>query len=287
MATIDSLQPSLWDNVALENGYRNLNELQLSPAIAEFSEALRMDMGLGDGIRHGIATAEYWRERIGETVPQAAVTKKALRPYGQLVEDFGSYPFDDKMQVFKKNLLARITEVMLEAGHLHRDEAERAFDLLLECKAYDKATEVIAALELQHPGEPDWVYMEAQVLWLGGDKPQASHLMAKALLLNPGSLAISRIGHPGVKEIIERHGAEKAPAYGWLQEVLPLVPVPDELVMLHETHQQAVFAYNALRSAHIFLKNGDSKSCIRYRKTLKQLDPALYDAYLPQASRRI
>lgn len=284
---MDSLQPSLWDNVALENGYRNLNELQLGLAVREFSEALGMDMGQGDAIRYAIVTAEYWRERIGEGTPLRAATERESLSYGQLLEDFASYAFDGKMQVFKRNLLARITEAMLAAKQLDREEGERVFDLLMECKAYDKAKEVIAALQLQIPEEPEWPYMEAQVLWRDGDKPEAGHLMAKALLLNPGSLAISRIEHPGLKDLIARHGPEKAPAYGWIEEILPLVPVPDELVMLHETHEQAVLAYDALRSAHLCLKNGDQRSCVRYRKTLKELDPDLSEAYVPQATRRI
>lgn len=284
---MDSLQPSLWDNVALENGYRKLNELKFGAALREFSEAFQMDMGRGDAIRQAIATAEYWGERMGEDAPAEGAAKILARSTAQLLEDLASYRFDDKMQRLRQGLLLWITDEMLREGELAAGAGERAFDLLLECKAYDKAKAVVAVLQSEIPGKTEWLYMEAQVLWRAGEKPAATHLVARALLSDPGSLAISRIEHPGVKEMIATHGAEKTPAYGWVHEILPLVELPDELVILHEAHEQALLAYDALRSAHLCLKNGDERSSVSYRKNLKELDHALFDAYMPQARRRI
>jgi len=284
---MDSLQPSLWDNVALESGYRELNELKFEAAVRSFSEALKMDMGQGETIRHALATAEYWRARVGQDGLSGEGSEETTRRFGRLLEEFAAYPFDGRMQLFKRNLLVGLTDRMPGGGELLLEEAETAFDLLLECRAYDRAKELLALLREQTPSRTDWLYMEAQVLWRNGERPRAAHLTAQALLSDPGSLAISRIEHPEVKALIAAHGAEKTPAYGWVGEVLPLVQLPEDLVMAHDRHEQALLAYDALRSAHLCLKNGDEHSSVRYRKDLKALDPALFEAYMPQARRRI
>jgi hypothetical protein len=245
---MDSLQPSLWDNVALESGYRKLSELKLEAAIGDFSEALKMDTGQGEAIRRALATAEYWWTKTRE--------QDASLRFGRLLEDFAGYPFDRRTQLFRHNLIVELTGRMLAAGTLVVEEAVRAFDLLLECRAYDRAKELLVALGLEIPGRVEWLYLGAQVLWRSGERPRATHLTARALLSDPGNLAISRIEHPKVKALIAAHGAEKTPAYGWVGEILPLVELPADLVMVREKHEQALLAYDALRSAHLCLKNG-------------------------------
>lgn len=284
---MNCLQPSLWDNVALENGYYKLNELQLVQAIKEFNQALKMDMGQQEMIRHAIATAEFWLDRIGDRDTWSEGHTGGTVLYGQWLEDFANYGFKDRMQAFRKRLLSHISDRLMETGELNREEAERAFDLMLGCGLYDKAKALLSALQLQYPEAPELGYWEAQVLWRTGDKPEANHLSAMALLLNPGSLAISRIENPSLREVIDRYGTEKAPAYGWIGGLLPLVRIPEDLVIFHEKHEQAVLAYDALQSAHTFLKNGDKTSCVRYRKELKRLDPDLYDAYFRLISRSV
>lgn len=279
---MDSLQPSLWDNVSLENGYRKLAELQLTAAIREFDAALGMEMGQGDAIRHGIRTAAFWRERIGEGGAHAAGA-----PYWQWLEDFASYGFDGRMLAFKKRLLSHIVAGMLEAGAPGTEEGKCAFDLLLGCGCYDQAQQLAAGFRERFPEVADWYYMEAQAWWRSKDKAEAGRLQAAALLLDPGSLEVSRIENPVLRELIGRHGTEYAPAYGWIQGALPLVSLPEALVICHERHEQAILAYDAMRSAHLFLKSDDRGTYIRFRKALKELDPELFGHYLAVAGTRV
>ncbi len=57
---MDSYQPSLWDHVALENGYKLLSDLNLEEAIAQFNEALLSPIG----------------DRLSEILPPVPLTEK-------------------------------------------------------------------------------------------------------------------------------------------------------------------------------------------------------------------
>jgi hypothetical protein len=271
-------QPSLWDNVSLENGYRLFSALALPEAIKEFNGALHLGKEDQEAIHAAIAACKYWQTRIQPSTDTTASAGTGASPRS-ILGDYIQYPFTPKMTAFRKALLRHISDLLRDAGDLDFKTTEIVFDQLLGTRDYEKAKELIAQSIGRHPEAHQLPYLLAQAHWLSGDKPQAGRRYALALLHHPYEAPVNRIEPEGLKEIIQTFGRVKAAAYGWIHDILPLIPVTDDLKVLDEEHRQALESYALLLEVQKSLSGGDKKESIRSRKKLKRKDAVLFEAY--------
>src|SRR5665213_3101091 len=137
-------QPSLWDNAALESGYRSMADLKLEEAVQYFNEALQIGFGGEKTTREAIDACDYWQSRIkkSEEINALAITN--------FLADYKQYPFSRLMTGLKKALLRYFVDCMSQQANLNWDEMEIVFDLLLELKDYQKAGSFISLLISQN-----------------------------------------------------------------------------------------------------------------------------------------
>src|SRR5665213_2879445 len=92
-------QPSLWDNAALESGYRSMADLKLEEAVRYFNEALQDGFGGRETTQEAIDACHYWQPRIKKNVELDA---PAITDF---LTDFRQYPFTRLMTGLKKAIL--------------------------------------------------------------------------------------------------------------------------------------------------------------------------------------
>lgn len=277
---MDELQPSLWDNLELERGIEYLNKLQIKEAIQQLNVALRSSINRED-TQKAIDAAKYWQPKIAR-----ALKRKDSPDIEYLLSDFGSFSFIPRLYGFRQNLLGFIADCEMKKPDAPFTEALPIFDLLLKLKYFEKAESLISFFIERHPQKHDLRYFLGQVQWLKGEKGKSRRNYLMALLNAPGGVRPDRIEHSGLRNIVEKSGFVLAPAYGWIQGILPLYSSPEEITALNNVHQKALNGYFHLRKAHISVEKRDTKASIYHRKKLKEETPELYEAYFEMLQKR-
>lgn len=276
-------QLSLWDNEALETGYRCLAALELEEAIRQFNNALQSGIGEQELIQKSIAACNYWQPRLqlssGAEVHDGA-TASLSQHIAEMLADYIRYPFNRQMDRFKKNLLGHIVDLLYNEADMDLKDMETAFDLLLGIGDFQKAEDLISQCIKQHPENHSLLYFLAQAQWRNGNRSEANSNFAWLLLYHPDITLVSRIENSRLKELIHSYGPAMTPAYGWLRNVLPFVPLADEILACNEEHQKAIESYRLLQEANKALQNNDRNSSIKFRRQLKELVPEFFEEYL-------
>lgn len=270
-----SQQLSFWDNEALETGYRHLAALEFEEAQQKFNKALQAGIGETDSIKKLLDACEYWKVRI----PSFPQIKGSSELIDSLLTGFVNYPFTPQMHAFKEAMLAYIVSLLHNEPQMNIKSMETAFDLLIESNDLTNAESLAQECVAQHAGNRFVLYLLAQVQWLSGNRSEANNHYAMLLLQYPGEVEFNRIENFKLKELINLHGAAMAPAYGWLQNAMPFVPVVNEIIAGDAAHQKAIACYRLLRDANKSLLNNEIALAVQKRKELKSIAPELFAEY--------
>jgi tetratricopeptide (TPR) repeat protein len=271
-------QLSFWDNEALETGYRRLADLKLEEAESHFNKALEAGIGELDSVKKLIEACGYWLARI-RYLPESGDTISSSEQIDALLTAFVHYPFTPQMNAFKKALLTYIVSLLHDEVAMDLKSMEAAFDLLLESGDLQNAENLVLQSINQHPENSLLLYLLAQVQWLSGNRSEASRNYTWLLLHHPDKVEFNRIENNKLKALIYSHGAAMAPAYGWLQNVVPLISPSDEIDIYNDEHRKAIECYRLLIEANKALLNNQRDLYVRSRKQLKTLSPEFFAAY--------
>ncbi len=275
-------QLSFWDNEALERGYRSLAALKMDEALVQFNKALRAGIGEMDSVQKLIEACKYWKPFLIPAIEDTNVSQHIKL----LQDNYLDYSFIPQMATFKKSLLLFIVDLLQNENNIDINDAEAAFDLLLEMRDFEKAEALASYGISQHLENRQWLYLLAQAQWLCGKRSEANYNYVILLRCYPNEVPVGRIENTKLKELIHSYGPAMAPAYGWLRNIVPFVPLPDAFKVCDEEHQKALESYRLLQQAERSLNNNDMKSCINYRKQLKLISPGLYDEYFRRLRQR-
>lgn len=269
-------QLSLWDNAALENGYRHLATLKLDRAAADFREALAAGIADQPEIDACLTAIAFWQPKLEAQPPL---------PLPQLLDTYSRFSFGSKMTAFKKGIL------LLIAGSGHPPDPALfpdVVDLLLAVKAFPEAEELATGYTAKYPGRHDLLYVLGKAQWMNDNKVEAYRSYAKALLYCPDDKFAENVQPPGLKDLISRHGTYMAPAFGWITDLLPFVDLAEPPEAAGPAHQHAIDCYLLLQQtqkSHI-PHAAPGKENLRCRKELQRQDQALFKAYLDKVNQR-
>jgi hypothetical protein len=276
--TMNGSQLSLWDNAALENGYRHLAALNLDRAAADFREALAAGIADHPEIDACLTAIAFWQQKL-ETQPPLALP--------QLLDAYSRFSFGSKMTAFKKAVLLSVVRPR------RREQADPALlpdlvDLLLNVKAFPEAEELAADYMAIYPGCRHLLYVLGKAQWMNDNKVEAYGSYAKALLYCPDRKFAENVQPPGLKDLISRHGTYMAPAFGWIADLLPLVDLAEPPAPAGTDHKHAIDCYLLLQQtqkSHI-PHAAPGKENLRCRKELQRQDPALFKADLDRVNKQ-
>lgn len=277
-------QLSFWDNKALENGYQQLANLNLRTAKIEFQKALDGGQGEEKEVIKALEACKFWDEQI-----RNPDKKREADHLSSMLTSFLEYPFPLFLRSFKKNLFSHISTLIIEQDNLEFKNIETLFDLLLKEKFYEKAETLIRKRKQQNPEDIKLKYMLSQVMELSGNRHKAYYNYALILLHHPQNVIWDRIQNKTLENLIEKHGAAMTPAFAWLQNIMPPVPISEltKITPRNAKHKKALDCYCLIHAANNSLKNNDHKSSVQHRKKLKELSPELYEKYFSSLQRKI
>ncbi len=269
-----------WPTSIMGEGYRRMADFRFEEA-EEFFDAVRHSgQGEEEEIEKALHACNYWQALIEKNK-----TNPGVHPLSKLYEEFCQYPFGNNsgLHQLKEALLEYFAERLISEDrfYIHENGTQNntAADLLMKLRQYKKAEKITLHRIEERPDDIQLRYLLAQIQWLNSQKGEAKKSYAKALLSNPCRAPFHRILYQSLHSLIEDVGAEMAPAYGWVQGVLPLVPLDENLDACSELHQRALKCYRLLWSADRSLRNKNIDACVKYRKKLNAEDPELYEEY--------
>jgi hypothetical protein len=269
-------QLSLWDNVALESGLQCLNSMELDAAIEHFNDCLTSRLGNREKLLKFINICSDWKQKMAFS----SGTPFSAAKISELISDISRYYFPPEMAGLKSSLLIFISGLVPDVvAELDPESVEMLFDQLLLVEEFDKAGSIIKDYFQKFPEKITLLYLIAQAKWLGDELGEANRIYTMALLSDPVNVPLQRIKNRRLKELIQTRGAAMTPAYGWIDHILPFLPLEklSELPVTEETH--ALQSYRLLQESQRALNRRDMTACINYRKQLKSLAPELYEAY--------
>lgn len=273
-------QLSLWDNEALERGYRSLSGLELNEAVKDFNTALQSGLGNEAIIREAIGACQFWQPRIMKT---GRIIASEITGF---IADWQQYPFTRLMTGLKKSLLRYIADCLVQQTVPNWTEIEIVFDSLLALKEYPKAKDFISRLINQNPEKQYLLYFLAQAQWLDGSTSMANDHYILALCQYPDKAYTARVENKKIQSLIQSYGPAIAPAYCLLLGVVPAVPQVHHIAFRDEEHAKAIQSLHLLLQAIKASVSNDRASVIHTRKQLKAGNPELYNVYFNMLNQR-
>ena len=158
-------------------------------------------------------------------------------------------------------------------------------NLLLHVGRYQSAEQALRDLLSTVPSSGRLLGYLGDALWLQGRGREARACYARALLLDSSSLSLREIRDQEFVELVEEEGVEQAPVQGWLQGMIPLVNIEEDLLRMEEeqgTPEQfrSLRAYAALLRAENARLGGRHEEMVSCRQRLKVAAPDIFHAYM-------
>lgn len=257
--------------IIMGEGYRQLAAFKFKEAMQHFEDAHHARLETDKEVAGALQACEYWQPMMQHSGESIDNIYEKFRRY-----DFGQVP---GLQQFKHALLKHITNEMLATDRFYLNDNKIVPDLLLELQHDKKAEEVVTQNMEKHPDDSQLTYFLAQTQWKNNKQGEAKKNLARALLGNPCNIPYERIEYKGLITLIEKVGAEMAPAFGWVRNILPLISLPQEIKICSEAHRRAIKSYRYLYLADKAAVNNNRTRRLDYRKKLNEQAPDLYEEY--------
>lgn len=263
-------QPTLWDNLDLESGLNCLNNLKFDKALNYLSAAQDGPCNKKN-IKSLQEATKFWKTKVEHLQENKNICFSVL-------EDWKNFPFVSELKKLEIKLFEVITKIFLKLNNVDRNRIEELFDLFLSLEMYEKAISFIKFYTQQRFKEFGYHFMLAQALWMFGNKKEANDIYNRYLLLCiPVNVPVKRIENKQLKNLINKHGSQFAPAYAWINGITSFIETDN--IHTADFSNEGLSCYNFLQKAHKHFKNNNLNEAIKYRKKLKACNAILYDAY--------
>ena len=268
-------QISLWDNEALETGYRCMAQLKFEEAIGHFKEALVTVFCDQKTTNEAIEACEYWQPHVKEE-------ELTIVSVNQFLFEYQQYQFTPLMASTRNALVRFAARSLTETPVSNMETMEVIFDLFLSLKDYSGAIDFLTNLTDRHPENHTLLYYLAQAQWLDGNQSAANDHYLAAIIYHPEKSFLPKIINDHLLKLIESYGMENTPAYGWILGRVPLVHLKEDILERDEKHARALRCYKLLKLAHNSSEQNDKNSRIQFSKQLKLENPEMYQLFFKE-----
>ena len=200
-----------------------------------------------------------------------------------LWEKIKSYSFGQGGQMLRKGLIQRII-TLLEGDYCFYISPDLCLGCLyMEIAEYSKAEEALKMLAEQHSRDGKILVYLGNCLGLRGRTAEARAIYAKALLTSPWDMKLEGFTDKELVEALVEEDIYRAPLYGWLRRILPLIDI--DLEEPHDkNHEWLLMIYNTIKLAEKARLQNDHKKMVELRRLLKESEPAVFLEYMGRIS---
>lgn len=278
-------QISIWDNEPLEEGYRQLSLLNFQEADRNFHEAAHGYAADTDELQSALIASRFWQSQMEDIHPTSDDFRLADH-LEVLLLAFQQYPFTTALKSFRKALSQYIVSLFYQTDKWKERHLFTLFNLLLEHQEYSRAEDLIQRGMALFPENLSLLCLHSQVLWRSRKVEQAKRINIQLFLHHPTAVLKNRIEDISFLTLMDKHGVYMTPAYAWLYNVAPYVPLSNNIIIQNEDHRIALECYRLIHLSDQALSNHDLQESIRCRKKLKRLAPEFYQLYYKRLNNR-
>lgn len=262
------VQPSLWDNMDLQQGYTSLSELRLKEAMQYFLTAPARTLAEEAEIKTAVEAIEYW---------QPVLSSQNSLSTSKYLDAFLLFHFPASLRLLKKALLKRSVDLI--GGDKLSEEWESLFDLLLANSEYEVALTLLDRIKKMEPQNNALFYFYGQAYHRKKVLGLSKTFYGKALLLHPTVRFLQRVESETIQNLVSSKGVSMAYLYGHLRDIFETVSIPESVSPLDEQHQKTL-SLNNLYTAAKDTSRTDRSVQISLRRQMKEIDPEFLAEFL-------
>ncbi|MGF1669442.1 MAG: hypothetical protein ACFCU6_03265 [Balneolaceae bacterium] len=272
-----------WQNETLAKGYNKLAAFSFDEAEVIFTEIKMRYMSTDTEVDEALILVNYWRiffEQIED--------KSVEHQIRFLHEEVSRFRFSKTwgMELLRAALIRHVIGLMRQRGEFFITEQVALSDLYSEVNSIKMAEQVLTRQLSLDERDNNLRFRLAHIMWHNGLKGEAKKHYALGLIYNPVLVPRRYLSCSEISELINRHGPEMTPAYGWVDGIIPLLHSPEDIPAMNDAHRKALACYRLLTKAERASKNRNIDGCVEYRKELKKSHPGFYEAYFTLLSKR-
>ena len=259
-----------WDAIAVGNGYQSFSRLDFNDARNHFSRVLNA-VPDHPAAGRGIDDLNFW-----EGVFRDMEKLDSESTVSFLWDRISGFPFgsSESYESLRLSLIKHLLTLLEGEDNFYVPPDLCSGYLCLQVGDYSTAENHLRILiDLLPENGRLYAYL-ADALYMQGKEESAGAAYTTALLLTPHEIPVAAICNRQLVDVIQEHGAETAPIYGYLKGILPLINLKTEPV----TDEARVC--ELLRQAEQAMHLGKHDEMVAARRGLKQLAPNILKDYL-------
>lgn len=264
------IQPTLWDAVDSQTGYRELCNFNFEEAERYFNNALSSPIEDQDFVQQALKACHFWKEELATGLKNLQVEN--------FLHAFKNFSFSSQLLSFKKSLLKAATIEFIQNEKIQNFEP--LFDELLKNGLFEEGIILVSRQLKKEPTSYHLHYYLGQCHYRMGQTYQAHENYAMALLLSPSTTWLNRIESQKLLNLIEGTDILAAYVYGVLSGTLIQLTVPKDFRPLNDDHDRYVRFYTGFQKAEKAGRINDRKKELFYRKEMLALDKKLFNQYM-------
>jgi len=259
-----------WDAIAVGNGYQSLSRLEFNDARKHFFRVLNA-VPDHPAAGRGIDDLNFW-EGVFRDMEELDSKSTVSFLWGRIADfPFGS---SESYESLRLSLIKHLLTLLEGEANFYVPPDLCSGYLCLQVGDYSTAEAHLRILIDRLPENGRLHAYLADSLYMQGKEESAGAAYATALFLAPREVPVSAICNRRLTDVIQEHGVELAPIYGYLKGVLPLVNLKTE-PLTDETR-----ACELLRQAEQAMHLGKHDEMVAARRSLQQLAPNILKDYL-------
>ncbi len=261
------------DQIMIREGLCALAGLDFVKAKAKFERVLSRWTSHPDAL-NGLRMAVTWDAWLHEA--EGLLSRDAAAALWWRIK---ANPIENGGEGLRRGLIRRAVAFIEEDRDFYLSPDVCLGRFLLELEAYGEAEAALTRLLERRPNNGRLWLCLGNCLFRQGKQSQARLAYARAFLVAPGEVERGEILDKELLEAIANEDNYVAALSGWLKDILPLIEV-DGVIPLDQRHEKSILVYQAIRRAERARTNRDHEEMVEQRRFLKELDPAVLQAYL-------